>query len=217
MYMRLKIGTRPSLLALQQAKEIERYLPSIFFDIVAITTKGDKDKVTPLTEFQNTDFFTYEIEEALIKKKIDVAVHSAKDLEENPRKELRIVAILKSISRFDCLVSSQGHTLDTLTRGSRIGTSSRARREGILRYRSDLTVKDIRGNVEERIWQLDRGDFEAIIVAEAALIRLGLQNRVSQRIPFDIIKPHPLQGRLALQIRKDRNDLYEIFRRIDGQ
>jgi len=146
---------------------------------------------------------------------IDVAIHSAKDLEENIPEELFIVAMTRTLSPHDCLVARHNQTLDSLPSGSKIGTSSKARKEGVLKYRGDLVIKDIRGDVDDRLAQLDRGDFDAIIVADAALIRLGLKKRISQFIPEEIVKPHPLQGKLAVQIRKDRDDLKGIFRRLD--
>jgi len=212
--MRIRVGTRPSPLALKQIEEIQVRAQEMIFEVIPIQTKGDRDKTTPLIARENSDFFTYEIEQALLNGEIDVAVHSAKDLEEDMPEELVIAAMTKSISRFDCLVSKGGLTLDELPPGARVGTSSINRSEGIKRYRKDLVVKNIRGNVDDRLAQLDRGDFDAIIVAHAALIRLGSQHRIAQMIPFAIIEPHPLQGRLAVQVRRDRNDLREVFRRI---
>jgi len=212
--MRIRVGTRPSPLALKQIEEIQVRAQEMIFEVIPIQTKGDRDKTTPLIARENSDFFTYEIEQALLNGEIDVAVHSAKDLEEDMSEELVIAAMTKSISRFDCLVSKGGLTLDELPPGARVGTSSINRSEGIKRYRKDLVVKNIRGNVDDRLAQLDRGDFDAIIVAHAALIRLGSQHRIAQMIPFAIIEPHPLQGRLAVQVRRDRNDLREVFRRI---
>ncbi len=211
----LKIGTRPSPLAIKQAEEIKARLSGVTLDIVAILTKGDKDKQTPLPETEGRDFFTKEIEAALLSGRIDAAVHSAKDMEENMPKGLMIAATTKSISTHECLVSLKKETLESLPAGSVIGTSSAKRKDAIVKYRSDLKVKDIRGNIEERLRQLDNNDFDAIIVAHAALIRLGLEHRISQIIPPEVIKPHPLQGRLVIQIRKDRKELLKIFRAID--
>lgn len=215
MNTRIRVGTRPSLLALKQVKEIQERLPNIAFEVVTIETEGDRDKITPLTQIERSDFFTSELEQALLNEKVDIALHSAKDLETDVAPGLFVVAKTKSIAPFDCLVSNGNFILDRLPSNSIIGTSSKGRRESILRYRKDLIAKDIRGNVDERLGQLDRGGFDAIIVAHAALIRLGFQGRVSQIIPSSIIEPHPLQGRLAIQIRKDRNDLIELFRSID--
>jgi hydroxymethylbilane synthase len=190
-------------------------VPEIRFDIIPIKTKGDRDKITPLGLQENTDFFTREIEEALFNKRIDAAIHSAKDLEEDMPSELVIAAMLRSAARFDCLVSNRGFALDTLPSGSIIGTSSQNRKLGISRYRRDLVTRDIRGDIDERLAQLDRGDFDAIIVAHIALIRLRYEKRISQLIPSEVIRPHPLQGDLAIQIHRDRRDLLGIFRRID--
>jgi hydroxymethylbilane synthase len=214
---RIKVGSRPSKLALAQVDEIQAKLKGISFKIVLIETKGDKDKKTSLSLRENTDFFTFEIEQALLDKRIDIAIHSAKDLEKNPPSELEVIALTKSLSIFDCLASKFDFTLDTLPKASRVGTSSQSRKDSLLKYRSDLIVKDIRGNIDERLSQLDKGNFEAIIVAQVALMRLGYENRISQVISPNIITPHVLQGRLAVQIRQDRSDLREIFKEIDDK
>ena len=210
----LKVGSRPSRLALQQVEEIAGLLPNLKLEIIPIATKGDKDKNTPLAFKEGSSFFSYEIEQALLEDKIDLAVHSAKDLEEDIPGELAIAAMTKSISAFDCLVSKDNQTLPELAPGSIIGTSSKNRREAILKFRGDFITKDIRGNIEERLAQFDQGKSDAIIVAQAALIRLGLTERITQILPFSIIKPHPLQGRLAIQVRRQRKDLLDFFRSI---
>jgi hydroxymethylbilane synthase len=214
----LRIGTRPSRLAIKQVEEISALLPGLLFKVITIKTKGDKDKATPLAALEGTDFFTHEIEEALLAGWIDLGIHSAKDLEEAPPGGLMIAATTTSISPHDCLVSGpgRGKTLKTLIQGSTVGTSSIKRREAIQKFRKDLIIKDIRGDIDERLEQLDRGDFDAIIVAHAALIRLGYEARISEIISEYIIEPHPLQGKLAIQIRRDRTDLADIFRRINA-
>jgi len=217
MNLLIRAGTRPSSLALKQVEEIKQHFKDISFNPVTIKTKGDKDKITSLTLKENSNFFTYELEEALLNKEIDIAIHSAKDLEDDIRPELIIAVTTKSINEFDCLVSRGNFTLDTLPVGSSIGTSSVNRRKGITNYRNDLICKDIRGNIEERLAQLDRGDFDAIVVAQAALVRLGLEALKLQIIPFEIIKPHPLQGRLAIQVSREREYLVKIFGEIDGK
>ncbi|NQT33335.1 MAG: hydroxymethylbilane synthase [Candidatus Omnitrophica bacterium] len=211
----LSIGTRPSQLALKQLEEIEDLFPGIVFNAFLIKTKGDKDKSTPLPLEEGTDFFTHEIEQALLKDEIDVAVHSAKDLEEEASEGLVVAAMTRSIDPYDALVSRGNLTLDELPSRSRIGTSSINRQEATKKYRKDLVIKDIRGNVDDRIKQLDEEDFDAIIVARAALIRLGLEERIAQVLPFSVIRPNSLQGRLALQVRKDRRDLIKLFEEIN--
>jgi len=151
MRKKIRIGTRPSKLALKQVEEIISRTDGIDFDIVIIKTKGDRDKETPLAGQEFSDFFTYDIEQRLIYGRIDIAVHSAKDLEPILPKELIIASITASISPFEALASKDNLTLAQLSKDSVIGTSSANRKAAINRYRSDLIVKDIRGNVDERI------------------------------------------------------------------
>ncbi|MCG2705192.1 MAG: hydroxymethylbilane synthase, partial [Candidatus Omnitrophica bacterium] len=200
----IRIGTRPSPLAKKQAEEIAKRIPQFRVNITAIDTKGDLDKQTPLFGREDSDLFTREIEEALLKGDIDAAVHSAKDLESNIPSGLVIAAMTRSISPLECLVSRGNLSLNELPPGARVGTSSLKRKESLLRFRNDLVVEGIRGNIDERLAELDKGKYDAIIIAHAALIRLGYEQRIAQIIPREIIEPHHLQGRLAVQIRRDR-------------
>ncbi len=211
----IKTGTRPSSLALKQVEEIQRLLLEVCLEIVPIETRGDKNKITPLVDQEESDFFSAEIEQALLAGSIDIGIHSAKDLEKNMPEGLVIASLTKSISPDECLVSRGHIPLDKLPAGSRIATSSSKRQDAILRFRPDLVVEGIRGNIDERLAQLDSGKFDALIVAHAALLRLGYEHRIAQIIPQEIIPAHPLQGRLAVQIRSDRKDLLEIFRSIN--
>jgi len=212
----LKVGIRPSLLAFRQAQEVERLLPEIKFQVIPIYTGGDKDRITPLYLVLEKDFFTQEIELALLEGEIDVAIHSAKDLEGNIPEELKIVALTKSISQYEALVTKKGYKLSNLPSGSKIGTSSLKRKEAVLKFRPDLIVQDIRGNINERLEQFEQEKFDAVIMAYAALLRLGYEKIASEIIGENIIAPHPLQGSLAVEIRKDRLDLDLLFRRLDG-
>jgi len=214
---KIRVGARPSRLAIKQAEEVHGYLPCIRMEIVPIETSGDMDKKSSLIGHEESDFFTREIEHALLNGKIDAAVHSAKDLEKDMPEGLVIAALTRSLSPWESLVSQDNRTLSNLAAGAIVGTSSSKRKEAILRFRPDLIVKDIRGNIEERLEQLDKGDFDAVIIAHAALLRLGLEHRIAQVIPEEIMAPHPLQGRIAVQVRRERADLFEIFRRIDGE
>lgn len=211
MRSRIKVGTRPSPLAVRQAREIEAALGSRAFELVRIETRGDKDRLTPFSYIEGSDFFTREIEQALIRGEIDAAVHSAKDLEESVPAQLKVAAITASVSPYECLVSRGNRKLNELSWGARIGTSSTKRKEALLKYRSDFTIRDLRGNIEERIAQLDSGDFEAIIVAHAALVRLRREDRIAQIIPQEIIPSHPLQGCLAVEVRSDDEELLNLF------
>ncbi len=211
------IGSRPSLLALKQVEEIKQHFPQTDFKIVTIKTSGDKDKFTPLAELEREDFFTREIEQALLEGKIDAAIHSAKDLEKIPPANTTIAAMTHSISIFECLISRGNLTLGHLSAGAVVGTSSLKRKTSLIDFREDLIVKDIRGNVDERIKQLDQGKFDAIIVAHAALIRLGYESRIAEIIPENIIEPHPLQGRLSVQVLANRPEMINLFRSINEQ
>lgn len=210
-----KVGTRPSALALKQVEEVRRRLPLLRLETVIIETRGDRDKAASLWREEGGDLFTREIEKALLDRSIDIAVHSAKDLEDDLPDELVIAATTSSLSPLECLVSRLGLPLEKLPSGAVVGTSSLKRKEALIRFRPDLIVKDIRGNIDERLKQLDDGKFDAIIVAHAALIRLGLERRIAEIIPKEIMEPHPLQGRLAVQIRKDRQDLFNILRSLN--
>ncbi|MBI5143573.1 MAG: hydroxymethylbilane synthase [Candidatus Omnitrophica bacterium] len=202
-----RIGTRTSPLALRQVDEVAAYLkksdPGFRFKIVGIDTYGDKDKFTPISDIEGSDFFTREIENALLKGRIDFAVHSAKDMPDAIPEGLHIAAITKSIDPYDALVSKGNLKLDELPFVARIGTSSLRRKQQLKSYRNDFEIVDIRGNIEERLKLLDNDSkLDAIVIAACALVRLGLEHRISQRIPFEILRPHPLQGSLAIETRK---------------
>ncbi len=203
-----RIGTRKSPLAIKQAgeaiEELKRVYPGIEVDIVPIDTYGDKDRATPISEIEGTDFFTKEIDDALLRGDIDFAVHSAKDLPDKLVDGLEIALRTPSIDPYDCLVSKLGLKLAGLPLGARIGTSSLRRKAQLKRYRDDFQIVDIRGNIEERLRKLEDSDLDAIVIAAAGLIRLGLEHRITERLPFEILKPHPLQGSLALVVKKER-------------
>ncbi|MCM8799476.1 MAG: hydroxymethylbilane synthase [Candidatus Omnitrophica bacterium] len=216
-----RIGTRRSSLALKQVEEIvnslKRFYPEFSYEILGIDTYGDKDKVTPISEIEGTDFFTRQIDEALLKGEIDFAVHSAKDLPDMIRKGLRVVAITRSIDPYDALVSKNNLTLNKLKYGAKIGTSSLRRKMQIRKYRKDFQIVDIRGNIEERLRFLSETDLDAIVIAAAGLVRLGWEDKISQRIPFEIIQPHPLQGALALMTRDNDLELIELLSIVDSK
>jgi hydroxymethylbilane synthase len=138
---------------------------------------------------------------------IDFAVHSAKDLPDKIRQGLYIAAITKSIDPYDALVSRNNLKMEQLPLGAKIGASSSRRKEQLKKYRADFEIIDVRGTIEERLKKLDELGLEGIIVASCALVRLGLEKRIAQRIPFEILKPHPLQGSLAIEIREDDFEL----------
>lgn len=215
-----KVGTRTSPLALKQVEEVlsnlRKFYPGFKVRIAGIDTYGDKDKVTPISKMEGTDFFTREIDEALLNGEIDFAVHSAKDLPDKMREGLIVAAITKSIDPDDVLVSKGNLKLDELKIGAKIGASSLRRKTQLKRYREDFEIVDIRGNIEERLKILDNNDLDAIVIAACGLVRLELAKRIAQRIPFEILAPHPLQGALALVTRKEDLELIELLSIIDS-
>lgn len=203
----IRIAIRPSQLALKQAEEainlLKQVKPSLTFAIKTIHTKGDKDKITPISQVEGSDFFTKEIDDALLSGDIDLAVHSSKDLPEVLPKGLIVAFETKTISPFDVLVSRKAYKFNQLPLGSKIGVSSLRRKEQIKAKRADLEIVDIRGNIEERLAFIDSGEIEALIVAHAALIRLGLENRISEILTSKDFSAHSKQGSLSLVARKN--------------
>ncbi len=204
--MEINIGIRPSPLALKQAIEaigiLEKKYPAATFSILRIATHGDRDKATPLSEVAEPDFFTKDIDVALLQGEIDFGVHSAKDLPDALSEGLELYVQTPSISPFDCLVSRASGKFKDLPSGFRIGVSSRRRKDDIRALRGDLVVVDVRGNIEERFVLIDNGTIDALIVAQAALIRLGLENRIVEVFGLDVFRTHPKQGCLAIVRKK---------------
>ncbi|NQU94701.1 MAG: hydroxymethylbilane synthase [Candidatus Omnitrophica bacterium] len=216
-----KIGTRTSPLALKQVEEILNALndagTSLKAEIVGIDTCGDKDKFTPISYIEGEDFFTKEIDQALLLGEIDFAVHSAKDVPFVLAEGFHIAALTESIDPYDVLVSRDGLKLDSLPFGARIGTSSIRRKEALKKFRPDFELVDIRGNIQERLKILETTSLNAIVIAAAGLIRLGLEERITEILPPHILEPHPLQGRLAVIARAEDSDLIEILSKIDSR
>jgi hydroxymethylbilane synthase len=199
----LRLGTRASPLALKQAQEIKKIFPALSFEIIPILTLGDKDKTTPLDKVEADDFFTREIDAALLKGQIDIAVHSSKDLAATLTQGLALVVETESISPYDALISRNNLKLKALAQGSRIGLSSQRRKERLARLRPDLIMVDIRGNIGERLGLIDKGKIDALIVAQAALIRLGLEDKIAEIFPLNVFNTHPKQGSLSLVARSE--------------
>ncbi len=215
------IATRTSPLALRQVEEVvfalKRFYPEIRTETIRVDTAGDKDRRTPISEMEGTDFFTREIDEVLISGSVDMAVHSAKDLPDDMRSGLAIAALTRSIDPHDALISKSGKVLAELPKRAKIGTSSHRRKEQLSRYRPDLRITDIRGNIEERLELLNDMDLDAVLIAAAGLVRLGLEDRITERLPTEIFEPHPLQGALAVVVREEDKDLAELLAVIDSR
>jgi len=200
---RFIVGTRKSLLALAQAKGVIRRLKKLFpecqFVRKGIVTRGDRLKKWP--QEQAKGLFVKEIEDALLSKKIDIAVHSMKDLPVEMPQELKIAAVPKRENWQDVLVSRNNKKLHELKRSSRVGTSSPRRKSQLLAARPDLKVVDIRGNVDTRLKKLWAKKYDAIVMAAAGLSRLGLENVISEYLDESIMLPAPSQGALGIQTR----------------
>ena len=200
---KLKIGTRKSKLALWQAEFVAEKLREKNFEVelVKVQTTGDKILDAPLAKIGGKGLFTKEIEMRLAEKKIDLAVHSLKDVPTELSADFKIAAITKRTEPFDAFVSEKFSSLETLPKNSVVGTSSLRRGAQILKLRPDLKIKNLRGNVETRLKKLSAGEFDAIILAKAGLERLGYSSKIKQ-ILTEII-PAAGQGALAIEIRSD--------------
>jgi hydroxymethylbilane synthase len=200
----LRLGTRGSPLARWQADWVAGQLRAqgVEVEIVQITTQGDV-KTGPLASFGGVGVFTKEIQRALLDKRVDLAVHSLKDLPTEPIPGLKVAAVPPREAAGDVLVTRDGVSLDKLPQGAKVGTGSTRRRAQLLYVRPDLVIEDIRGNVETRLAKLDSGEFDAIVLAEAGLTRLGLRDRIQHVIPQKIMLPAIGQGALGLETRVD--------------
>ncbi|HXF58433.1 MAG TPA: hydroxymethylbilane synthase [Candidatus Saccharimonadales bacterium] len=199
----MRIGTRGSALALAQSEHVRASLPGGpgVHRLIIIKTMGDLNPGASLARIGGKGVFTKEIEDALLREEVDLAVHSLKDLPTDERPGLRIGALLTREDPRDALVSREGKTLEELRSGAVIGTSSLRRRSQVLARRPDLRVVDLRGNVPTRLTKLEEGDLDAIILAAAGLNRLGLSDRATQLLEDAVMLPAPGQGVLAIQIR----------------
>jgi hydroxymethylbilane synthase len=166
-----------------------------------IRTRGDDDRDSPLPEIGGAGLFTEALERALLDGTADLAVHSLKDLPIEQRPGLDIGAIGLREDPRDVLVSSSSVSLAELKRGARVGTSSHRRASQVLAIRPDLDVQPIRGNVETRIAKVDNGEYDAVVLAAAGVLRLGLGARVGEWLPLETFLPAPGQGALAVQCR----------------
>lgn len=202
---RMIFATRPSKLARWQTAYIQdslrQFWTELDFDGVVIHTQGDRELGRPLPEIGGKGLFTQELERALLDGKVDVAVHSLKDLPIDNTPGLRLGLIPQRAAANDALLSRNGQSLDDLTPRSVVGTSSLRRMAQILAYRPDLDVKPIRGNIDTRIRKLSQGQYDAIVLAQAGVSRLGLDEHITQILPFGIMLPAPGQGALAVQCR----------------
>jgi hydroxymethylbilane synthase len=211
----IAIGSRGSKLALIQANwvksQLEESNPDIKFSIEKFKTTGDKLTDAPLSRLGGTGLFTKELENALLDNKVDLIVHSAKDVPTEIPEGLVLGAFPKREDPHDVLISKNNQCLKDLPQNAVIGTSSLRRRAQILAFRQDLKVVDLRGNLDTRLKKLESAELDAIVVARAGLLRFSLSEKASEIIPYDIMLPAVGQGALCIEIRDNDDEVKEII------
>jgi hydroxymethylbilane synthase len=215
--IRLVIATRGSQLALWQAHhvkaQIEATTPGTSVELLEIKTSGDKILDVPLAKVGGKGLFVKEIEQALVEKRADLAVHSMKDVPAELAPGLVLAAISAREVPWDALCARSPITLDDLPKGAVVGTSSMRRQCQLLARRPDLQIKMLRGNVPTRLRKLDEGEFDAIVLASAGLRRLGLADRITQELGPELSLPAVAQGVLAIEIRDGDAMVRDIVRK----
>ncbi len=218
----LRIGTRGSELALWQAHHVAALLARLDgapqIEILEIRTEGDHVLDRPLSEVPGKAFFTKEIEEALAAGHVDLAVHSLKDLPTELPPGLALAAVLEREDPRDVWLArggSAGAGFVALPAGGRVGTSSLRRRALLARYRPDLELVDLRGNVPTRVRRVEEGKYDAIILAAAGVKRLGLERHITEYLPLDRFLPAVAQGAVAVEIRGKDDATRDWVRRLD--
>ena len=212
---RILIGTRGSKLARWQADyaaaSLQAAHPGLVVEQRILTTKGDRILDVPLAQIGGKGLFTKEIERSLLDGQIDLAVHSLKDMPSAMPDGLVLAAVTQRSAAGDVLVSREQRSFWCLPAGARIGTSSLRRRAQLLHARPELQVESLRGNVDTRLQKLEDGVFDAIVLAEAGLQRLGYADRITERLPFSLCLPAVGQGALALETRADDAEMIELL------
>lgn len=201
----LRIATRESPLALWQAHHVkgrlEALYPGLRVELVGMTTEGDRILGVPLAKIGGKGLFIKELEQAMLEGRADIAVHSMKDVPMVLPEGFALGAICEREDPRDAFVSNTLASLSDLPEGARVGTSSLRRQCQLRAWRMDLDIRDLRGNVNTRLAKLDRGDFDAIILATAGLVRLGMADRIRERIDTHQCLPAAGQGAVGIEIR----------------
>lgn len=214
----ITVGARQSPLSQAQVNELKMELwethSGVDLEVVSVETTGDKDLKTSLRGVDKTDFFTRELDAMVLKGECRIAVHSAKDLPEPLPKGLSVIAITEGIDPSDALVMREGEGIDTLSSGAVIATSSGRREDAVRELRSDVTFVDLRGTIHQRLELLEKGEADGVVVAEAALIRLGLTHLNRVQLPGETA---PYQGRLAVVGQEDDEEMEELFACLDAR
>lgn len=214
--LRLTLATRGSRLALVQsqwvADRLQEAHPDLEVRLETIVTTGDRSAEVPLPGIGGTGLFTREIEQALLDRRADLAVHSLKDLPIASRPGLTLAALTERVDPRDVLVTGSGQVLDDLPAEAVIGTSSPRRIAQLLHHRPDLVFAPMRGNVDTRLRKLRDQNLAGIVLAGAGLLRLGLSDRITQWLPPSVCLPAPGQGILAIQVREEDAETIRLTR-----
>jgi hydroxymethylbilane synthase len=212
---KVRIATRGSNLALWQAhfvkSAIEEKSPGVAVELVTVVSTGDAVRDKPLYELGGVGLFTKEVQEAILDGRADVAVHSLKDLPTLSHPELVLVAVPPRGAVGDVLLSPKHRTFEQLPPRARVATSSLRRRAQLLMHRPDLIVESIRGNVETRIRKLHEEGLDGLILAQAGVSRLGLQNEITQELAVDFLLPAVGQGALGIECRQENETVRQLL------
>lgn len=214
----LRIGSRGSLLARWQASIVRARLaqiPGVQIEIVLIRTSGDRFQQAQVNQIGLKGVFIKELEDALLEGRIDLAVHSMKDVPTEIPAGLAFPAISKRDDVQDCLVSSSGASLAELPPGARVGTSSLRRQSQLRHFRPDLQVRELRGNVDTRLRKVEEGEYDAVVLAKAGLDRLGWSEKIAEVISTDICLPAAGQGALGIEARTEDGDVLKLLENLD--
>ncbi len=214
----LRIGSRGSKLALWQANFIQSQLActnSVTTEIIIIKTSGDSFHQSSIAQIGSKGIFIKELEDALLDGKVDLAVHSMKDVPTAIPAGLSFPAIHRREDVRDCLIAREAKKLAELPHGARVGTSSLRRQAQLRHHRSDLDVRDLRGNVDTRLRKLDEGQYDAIVLAKAGLDRLGWNAKITDIFTADVMLPAVGQGALGIECRAEDTKVAELLRALD--
>ena len=213
----LRIATRQSPLALWQAEHVAALLKEQGFAsvIVPLVSRGDVD-MSPIDGTRQVGMFTKRIQQALLQDEGDIAVHSLKDLPTEVDPRLRLAAVPQRETVVDCLVSSSAWSLEQLPDQAKIGTGSRRRGAQLLSVRPDLNILPIRGNVQTRLAKLEAGEFDAIMLAEAGLLRLQMNDLARSQLTLKEMLPAPGQGALGIEVRSNDDDANQALAKLDN-
>lgn len=219
--VKIRIGTRASNLAMAQSLEVKNLIlannqiSEQQIEIITFTTSGDKIQDRNLADIGGKGLFIKELEEALVQNRIDIAIHSAKDVPPFLHEDTEIAAFTKRLDARDCLISKKYNSIEDLPKGAVIGTSSARRKSILLRLRPDFQIINFRGNIDTRLNKINSDEVDASILALCGLQRTSREIAIKEIIPVEIMLPSGGQGSLAIQIRKDNSNITKIVQQVN--